>query len=142
MRSSLLSLAAVSCLAAASAAQAADLYFFPEFAPVGAGNTENQKVKGAGALIYDDTAGTTVVMLSLKKLAPNTTYGIMFGNDLASAEPSQAFTTDSHGNASFMETFALPMIPSASDPFFLVYLDLDENNACSAEEVRAAGIPF
>lgn len=142
MRSSVLTLAAVSCVAVASSARAADLYYFPAFAPVGNGVTENPKVRGAGALIFDDQSGTTTILLSVRHLQPNTTYGVYFGNDLNSSEPSNVFSTDSSGRSAAVVTIPAFIIPSESDTFFVIYEDVDHMNDFTPGEERAAGIPF
>lgn len=140
---SLLSLAAVSCVAVATSAQAADLYLFPNFRAVGDGQSENPKVKGSALLLYDNETGMTTAILSLRKLSPNTQYGAFFGNDNASSEPWNAMISDSKGDGAFIISTALPMEPT--DPpsaFFFIYRDLDNSGSCDANELRAAGVPF
>jgi hypothetical protein len=146
MRSSLLSLAAASCVALASTAQAADLYLFPTFVPAGQGLIANDRVRGAGLLIYDDTTGTTTVFVSLKHLEANTLYGVKFGFDDSGASNAQAFTSDSSGKATYAETYATVLDPNGGGSARLqVYVwdgNIETIEEVTNDELRAAGEPF
>jgi hypothetical protein len=140
---SVLSLAAVSCLAVASSAQAAVPYYFLSFSPSGDGATENRHVRGVAFFVLDETTGGTTAFAAFQKLEPNTTYGLVYGNNRDnSTEPSQAFTTDSKGRGAFLLTSLVPVDPTDPNGIFLVYRDLNQSNSFDPEEIRASGNQF
>jgi hypothetical protein len=146
MRCSLLSLAAVSCVALAPTARAADLYLFPAFVPAGAGMQLNHKVNGVGFLLYNGTEGTTTVFVDVKKLEPNTTFGIKFGFDDSGASNPQAFSSGSSGRVTYVENYNTVLDPNAGGPVrMLIYVwdgDFETVDDVTPAELRAAGVSF
>jgi len=91
-----------------------------DFLPDGAGFSENPLVDGRVSFRYDQCNGETYMRLNVEGLLPNTTYGVRWESDGPILDNPMAFTTDSCGEARYVE---FQIGDASGDPVAVIYID-------------------
>ncbi len=123
------------------AAIATGVQHFRVFLPQGFGICENLFVSGNCTITYDADADVSHVVINMRHLQPNTTYGVDIDGDGSGFNDPIGMTTDSLGRATYTHDVFQDATPDTICKIYIWDGDVDTIDDVSDMEIRAVGLP-